>query len=63
LHSGKCVVVSPEGHYRGTPANIDREVLHVARINGHQETFTPEEFAKRFGWKNDPSKVRLISGW
>jgi hypothetical protein len=32
----------------------------VARTPAGQETFTPEEFEKKFGWKNDPARVRLI---
>ena len=27
-----------------------------------QETLTPEEFSKRYGWKNDPSRVRVLGG-
>jgi hypothetical protein len=26
---------------------------------GEQITLTPEEFRQRYGWKNDPSRVRL----
>ena len=25
-----------------------------------QVTLTPEEFAQKYGWKNDPERVRLI---
>ncbi len=27
---------------------------------GRNETFTPAEFAKKFNWKNDPSKARFL---
>ncbi len=28
--------------------------------DGSQQTFTPEDFAKKFNWKNDPAKARLM---
>ena len=28
--------------------------------DGSLQTVTPEEFAKKFGWKNDPAKARLM---
>ncbi len=33
--------------------------MHVVQTEAGQETLTPEEFAKRYGWNNDPSRVRL----
>ena len=27
---------------------------------GSQRTYTPKEFADKFGWKNDPAKARLM---
>jgi len=37
-------------------------VVYVAMTDeGHQLTFTPEEFSKRYGWKNDPSKTRFAA--
>jgi hypothetical protein len=27
--------------------------------DGGQVTLTPEEFAQKYGWKNDPERVRL----
>ncbi len=27
-----------------------------------QETLTPEEFARRYGWTNDPDRMRLMPG-
>ena len=30
---------------------------YVVRTERGQETLTPPEFARRFGWKNDPDQV------
>ena len=51
-------VVSPEGHFRGSP-DVEAKFVYVVQTEQAQETLTPEEFAKRYGWKNDPSLVRL----
>jgi WD40 repeat protein len=51
--------VSPEGHYRATRTTIGM-VYVVATPDGRQRTLTQEEMDKEFGWKNDPSKVRLL---
>jgi WD40 repeat protein/tRNA A-37 threonylcarbamoyl transferase component Bud32 len=55
------LLVSPEGHYRGGPG-IEKHIVYVAQTATGQETFTPAEFAARFGWKNDPERVRPIVG-
>ncbi len=47
------------GHYRGS-RNIERDLIYIAETeDGVQHTLTPEEFAKKYGWKNDPDRVRL----
>jgi formylglycine-generating enzyme required for sulfatase activity/serine/threonine protein kinase/WD40 repeat protein len=53
------LIVSPEGHYRASPEIEEaKEILYVAELDsGEQVTLTPEEFAARFGWKNDPAKA------
>jgi hypothetical protein len=28
--------------------------------DGGQETLTPAEFEKKYGWKNDPERARLL---
>ena len=48
--------LSPEGHLRGTPG-LGKEIIYVVQTEHGQETLTPEEFAKRYGWKNDPAKA------
>lgn len=61
LEEGKGLAVSPEGHYRPTPPQaLERELVYIVELpDGRQETLTPAAFAKRFGWKNDPERVRL----
>jgi WD40 repeat protein len=58
LRDEQYLVVSPEGHYRGT-RRIERELVYVVQTDHGQDTLTPEEFAQKYGWKNDPDRVRL----
>jgi WD40 repeat protein len=60
LPGRRLMCIHPEGHYRGSPG-VERDLRYVAQLpDGSQVTLTPAEFEKRFGWKNDPEKVRLI---
>jgi hypothetical protein len=34
-------------------------VAYVVETERGQETLTPAEMAKKYGWHNDPAKVRL----
>jgi WD40 repeat protein len=53
-------IVSGDGHYRGVPQRvIDHEMVYVVQTERGQDTLTPAEFEKKYGWKNDPEKVRL----
>jgi len=58
LRDGKHAVVSPQGHFRGSP-DVEKEFAYIVRTDKEQLTLTPTEFAKKYGWKNDPSKVSL----
>ncbi|HQU42978.1 MAG TPA: hypothetical protein PK867_09205 [Pirellulales bacterium] len=51
LGHGQVVAASADGHWPGT-RGPEKEIAG-------QETLTPREFYKRFGWKNDPSKMVL----
>ena len=52
--------VGPTGHYRGSPG-VEDQFVYVAMLpDGSQRTYTPAEFAKKFGWKNDPEKAELL---
>jgi WD40 repeat protein len=59
LRGGRFVLISPDGHYRGDPG-VEKELVYVVQTDQGQETLTPEEFAKRYGWKNDPGKARPL---
>jgi WD40 repeat protein/serine/threonine protein kinase len=52
-HQG--VAINPVGHYRGTP-QIEKLLRYVVQFEDHQESLRSEEFARRFGWKNDPER-------
>ncbi len=51
----------PDGHFRGTPGAEKELVCVVLTEDGHQETLPPAEFEQKYGWKNDPDKVRLAA--
>ncbi|NUQ61628.1 MAG: protein kinase [Pirellulales bacterium] len=60
LRDDDRLIVSADGHYHGTP-KVERLLVYVVLTDsGEQLTLTPEEFAKRYGWKNDPQKVQLV---
>ncbi len=50
-------VLSPEGHFSGS-SGLEKELVYVVQTALGQETLTPEEFAGRYHWKNDPTKVQ-----
>jgi WD40 repeat protein len=52
------LAVSTDGHYRSSEG-IESEIVYVVQTEQGQETLTPAEFSKRYGWKNDPNRVRL----
>jgi len=58
LRDEQFALISPEGHYRGTPG-VEKELVYVVQTDQGPETLTPEEFSKKYGWKNDPEKVSL----
>jgi WD40 repeat protein len=59
LRDSQSAVVSPQGHWRGSP-NLEKEFVYVVLCDdGRQLTLTPEEFATKYGWKNDPEKAAL----
>lgn len=59
LPRDQYVVVGANGHYRGSP-RIERELIYIVREAGGQRTYTPDEFATRYGWKNKESQVQLV---
>ena len=53
------LVISPKGHYRGSPFGEQQIVYVTQTADGTQRTLTLAEFAKKYGWQNDPSQVKL----
>jgi hypothetical protein len=58
LRDKQYAAISPDGHFSGSP-DVEQEFVYVVQTDAGQETFAPAEFAKKYGWKNDPSKVKL----
>ncbi len=52
------VAISADGHYRANQA-AEGLLYYVVQTDTGQETLSPQAFAEKYGWKNDPSKVDL----
>jgi WD40 repeat protein len=53
------LAVTADGHYRGN-ARVERAIrMVVQKRDGSSETLTPREFERKYGFKNEPDKVRL----
>jgi hypothetical protein len=39
---------------------VEKHIVSVVLSDQGEETLTPDEFAKKYGWQNDPEKVRLL---
>jgi serine/threonine protein kinase/formylglycine-generating enzyme required for sulfatase activity/WD40 repeat protein len=58
LREGRYAIFTPEGHWSGSPG-VEKELVYVVLTDeGKQLTLTPEEFSKKYGWKNDPEKAK-----
>jgi len=60
LPGGRIAVVTLYGHWRGSDGAERHLQYAVLTESGEQLTLTPAEFTARYGWKNDPEKVRLV---
>jgi len=58
LRDSQYAAISPDGHFSGSPG-VEKELVYVVQTDEGQFTLTPAEFAEKYGWKNDPEKVRL----
>jgi WD40 repeat protein/serine/threonine protein kinase len=62
LPEGRYAMFTPEGHYTGSPG-VEKQLVYVVHTReGAQLTFAPEEFAAKYGWKNDPGKAGIAAG-
>ena len=53
------LVLSADGYYRCENAKVEDELVYVVQTDAGQQTLTPQEFAAKYGRKNDPEKARL----
>lgn len=53
-------IVAPSGHWRRTTSD-GAPIVYVAQIPEGQQTMSAAEFSRRFGWKNDPDRVPLLT--
>lgn len=61
LRDRQQAVIGADGHFRGTP-RVDNEFVYVVLTDsGEQVILTAEEFSRKHGWKNDPSKAVLAA--
>ncbi len=58
--TGPDIAISAEGHFRGDPGAEQFWVVAALTESGEFLALAPEEFAARYGWKNDPSQVHLL---
>ena len=59
LDNDQSVAITPDGHYAGPPG-VEEKLVYVVETDKGQDTLTPAEFSKQYGWKNDPSRVWLF---
>ena len=60
LTNGEYIAISPDGNCQRSPKCSQHDVVVGLHTNGSLKTCRRKEFAATFGWKNDPSKVRLL---
>ncbi len=56
---GQLCCVSAEGHYR-VPSDSSTELVYVALTATSMDTYTPRAFTKKYGWKNDPTRAKMV---
>ena len=59
LTRGNRLLIGPDGHYLGSPSNQVGIVYVGETDQGQQVVLAPDEFEKRFGWKNAPQRAKL----
>jgi serine/threonine protein kinase/WD40 repeat protein len=50
--------LTPDGHWDGSPG-VERDIVYIVRTADGQQMLTPDEFAQKYNWKNDPTRVPL----
>lgn len=41
--------------------NVDRELVYITVTDAGQQVLSPAEFSQKYGWKNDPTQVKLLA--
>lgn len=54
------VMISADGHWRGDSEHAP-DLVYVAQTPEGQLTLSPEDFATRYRWRNNPARVKPIS--
>jgi serine/threonine protein kinase/WD40 repeat protein len=57
LGDDQWLVVSPEGHYASSEGIAEELAYVVEEDDGDWLTLSPEEFSRRYDWRNNPSKA------
>ena len=57
---GRTLAVSPSGHLCASPRAED-ELVYVVETDAGQELLSPQEFADKYHWRNEPSRLGLKS--
>ncbi|MGH7138345.1 MAG: hypothetical protein ACREHD_21555, partial [Pirellulales bacterium] len=61
FNRGQVLSIAPSGHYRASP-RADELLAYVVETADGQETLSREQFAERFGWKNNPQWAEKENG-
>lgn len=60
LRDENWLIVTDDGHYRGSP-QVDRMLVYVVETDdGTHHIMTPDEFAAKYDWQNDPEQVQVL---
>ena len=55
---GRVTLISSDGHWRCDP-DKSPNLVYIAQTLDRQVTLAPAEFAAKFGWRNNPVRVKL----
>jgi WD40 repeat protein len=59
MQKDQYLILSPEGHFQGS-LKIEEQIVYVVLTEeGEHLLLKPAEFARKYGWKNDPARVVL----
>ncbi len=59
LPKGRAAVIDIYGQYLASIPLAENDLVYVVQTADGQDLLSPKEFADKYGWRNDPSKVKL----